>query len=86
MQEGGEPLKKSIVLTLCLVLLFPCLLSFASCGGNVATTAAPSGTVQLTGRTECDRIVVFNGAPELVGTFQRVRIVETAPFTLFGEL
>ena len=44
MQEGGEPLKKSIVLTLCLVLLFPCLLSFASCGGNVATTAAPSGT------------------------------------------
>ena len=53
--------------------------------GDLLATAAPSGTVQLTGRTECDRIVVFNGAPELVGTFQRVRIVETAPFTLFGE-
>ena len=37
-------MKKSIVLTLCLVLLFPCLLSFASCGGNVVETAAPSGT------------------------------------------
>ena len=50
------------------------------------STAAPSGTVQLTGRTPCDRIVVFNGLPELAGTFQRVKIVETAPFTLFGEI
>ena len=53
---------------------------------DLIATAAPSGTVQLTGRTPCDRIVVFNGLPELAGTFQRVKIVETAPFTLFGEI
>ena len=53
---------------------------------ELVATAAPAGTVQLTGRTPCDRIVVFNGAPELAGTFQRVKIVETAPFTLFGEI
>lgn len=53
---------------------------------DLIATAAPSGTVQLTGRTSCDRIVVFNGLPELAGTFQRVKIVETAPFTLFGEI
>lgn len=54
--------------------------------GDLLATAAPEGTVQLTGRTECDRVVVFNGPRELAGTFQRVRITETAPFTLFGEL
>ena len=54
--------------------------------GELLATAAPNGTVQLTGRTECDRIVVFNGPREMAGTFQRVRVVDTAPFTLFGEL
>ena len=45
-----------------------------------------SNDAQLTGRTACDRIVVFNGPTSLTGTFQRVRVVETSPFTLFGEL
>lgn len=53
---------------------------------ELLATAAPNGTVQLTGRTECDRIVVFNGPRDLAGTFRRVRVVDTAPFTLFGEL
>lgn len=43
-------------------------------------------SVQLTGRTPCDRIVVFNGSTRLTGTFQKVKIVDAAPFTLFGEL
>lgn len=54
--------------------------------GDLLATAAPNGTSQLTGRTECDRIIVFNGSPELAGSFRRVRIVDAAPFTLFGEL
>ena len=45
-----------------------------------------SNDAQLTGRTACDRIVVFNGPTSRTGTFQRVRVVETSPFTLFGEL
>ena len=44
------------------------------------------GTVQMTGRTPCDRIVVVDGSPNLAGTFQRAKIVSSAPFTLFGEL
>jgi len=41
-------------------------------------------TVQLTGRTPCDRIVVFDGSPKLVGQLIPVRIMSAAPFTLFG--
>ncbi|MDO4585710.1 MAG: tRNA (N6-isopentenyl adenosine(37)-C2)-methylthiotransferase MiaB [Planctomycetia bacterium] len=42
--------------------------------------------IQLTGRTPCDRIVVFNGSPELIGTFQTLKIESSAPFTLFGKM
>ncbi|MDO5552848.1 MAG: tRNA (N6-isopentenyl adenosine(37)-C2)-methylthiotransferase MiaB [Planctomycetia bacterium] len=42
--------------------------------------------IQMTGRTPCDRIVVFNGKPSLAGTIQQVQIKEIAPFTLAGEL
>ncbi|MDO4575580.1 MAG: tRNA (N6-isopentenyl adenosine(37)-C2)-methylthiotransferase MiaB [Planctomycetia bacterium] len=44
-----------------------------------------SEKVQLTGRTPCDRIVVFDGPMEWVGTLQKIRITQTSPFTLFGE-
>lgn len=53
---------------------------------------APSGVkktsdlVQMTGRTVCDRIVVFDGARSLAGTFQQIRITAATPFTLCGEL
>lgn len=42
--------------------------------------------VQLTGRTVCDRIVVFNGPRSLAGTFRSIKITDIAPFTLLGEL
>lgn len=43
-------------------------------------------TVQLTGRTPCDRIVVFDGPASLAGETVSVRVLSAAPFTLFGEL
>lgn len=44
------------------------------------------GTIQLTGRTICDRIVVFAGSPDLAGQFVRVKIDEVSAVTLFGQL
>jgi tRNA-2-methylthio-N6-dimethylallyladenosine synthase len=41
--------------------------------------------VQLTGRTTCDRIVVFDGPRELIGQIVPVEIVQTGAFTLFGK-
>jgi len=49
-------------------------------------TPLPCDTVQLTGHTPCDRIVVFDGSPSLVGQILPIKIVQAAPFTLFGEL
>ena len=42
--------------------------------------------LQLTGRTNCDRIVVFDGNPRLVGQILPVTIFDTTPFTLIGEV
>ncbi len=42
--------------------------------------------IQLTGRTPCDRIVVFDGPRSLIGNLQKVRITGSSPFTLFGEI
>jgi tRNA-2-methylthio-N6-dimethylallyladenosine synthase len=42
-------------------------------------------TVQLTGRTVCDRIVVFDGPMELVGHIVPVAIERVDAFTLFGK-
>ncbi|MDR0390823.1 MAG: MiaB/RimO family radical SAM methylthiotransferase [Planctomycetaceae bacterium] len=45
------------------------------------------GKVQLSGRTTCDRIVVFDSNnSDLIGQFINVNIIEAAPFTLFGNL
>ncbi len=44
------------------------------------------GTVQLTGRTACDRIVVFDGPHDLTGQMLSVRIDATNSFTLFGQI
>jgi tRNA-2-methylthio-N6-dimethylallyladenosine synthase len=41
---------------------------------------------QLTGRTVCDRIVVFDGDEGLVGRIVPVRITQTSAFTLFGTV
>ncbi|MGL6225949.1 MAG: tRNA (N6-isopentenyl adenosine(37)-C2)-methylthiotransferase MiaB [Thermoguttaceae bacterium] len=40
---------------------------------------------QLLGRTECDRIVAFQGPGELVGTFCEVGIEDALPFTLLAQ-
>ncbi|MGD9127701.1 MAG: tRNA (N6-isopentenyl adenosine(37)-C2)-methylthiotransferase MiaB [Planctomycetia bacterium] len=41
---------------------------------------------QMTGRTVCDRIVVFDGPRELTGRLVNVTIENAASFTLFGRL
>jgi tRNA-2-methylthio-N6-dimethylallyladenosine synthase len=49
----------------------------------------PCGSVampQLVGRTAEDWIVVFNGPLSLAGEFAKVKIINTSPLTLFGEL
>jgi tRNA-2-methylthio-N6-dimethylallyladenosine synthase len=45
-----------------------------------------SGPNQLTGRTSCDRIVVFEGDDRLVGEMVPVRIEDASAVTLFGRL
>ena len=42
-------------------------------------------TMQLVGRTVCDRIVVFDGPPELTGRILPVMIEKVDAFTLFGR-
>ena len=45
-----------------------------------------SGPVQLTGRTSCDRIVVFNGNPRLAGTLATIQIDDVTPTTMIGQI
>ncbi|HOA50624.1 MAG: tRNA (N6-isopentenyl adenosine(37)-C2)-methylthiotransferase MiaB [Thermogutta sp.] len=44
------------------------------------------GSLQLTGRTACDRIVVFPGSSDLVGQFVSVKIEAVSAVTLFGHV
>ena len=49
--------------------------------------AADSGSlVQLTGRTPCDRIVVFDGNPRLAGSLAEITIEDCTPTTLMGRI
>jgi len=41
---------------------------------------------QLSGRTECNRVVNFDADPKLVGRFARVRVSEALPNSLRGEM
>jgi tRNA-2-methylthio-N6-dimethylallyladenosine synthase len=45
-----------------------------------------SGPIQLTGRTQTDHIVVFEGNGRLIGQTVRVRVEEASAFTLFGTV
>jgi tRNA A37 methylthiotransferase MiaB len=56
--------------------------------GNSAALAEgeEAATMQLTGRTTCDRIVVFEGGRQLVGRMVNVVVYEATAFTLFGVL
>lgn len=53
---------------------------------SAAKTADGGGFGQLTGRTDCDRIVVFDGHHRLVGRLAPVVIDESAAVTLFGRI
>ena len=44
------------------------------------------GPIQLTGRTQTDHIVVFEGNERLIGEFVQVAIDEATAFTLFGSV
>ncbi len=45
-----------------------------------------NGIDQLTGRTSCDRIAVFDGSERLVGRMVRVAIEDASAVTLFGRV
>jgi tRNA-2-methylthio-N6-dimethylallyladenosine synthase len=47
--------------------------------------AAVDGILQLTGRTWCDRIVIFQGHERLIGTFLPVEVEDATAVTLFGR-
>jgi tRNA-2-methylthio-N6-dimethylallyladenosine synthase len=47
---------------------------------------APSPQLQLTGRTHCDRIVVFEGNRRQIGHFLPIVIYDANAHTLFGEV
>ena len=47
---------------------------------------APTGPIQLTGRTRTDHIVVFKGNERLQGQLVKVAITEATAFTLFGNV
>ena len=49
-------------------------------------SSSATGPVQLTGRTTCDRIVVFNGNPRLAGSLTTVSVEDCTPTTLIGSI
>ncbi|MBI1314257.1 tRNA (N6-isopentenyl adenosine(37)-C2)-methylthiotransferase MiaB [bacterium] len=57
---------------------------------NAFTAGNPAGTethkLQLMGRTDCDRIVVFDGNPRLSGSLVEVDIHDCTPTTLLGSI
>ncbi len=54
---------------------------------KLATRRHDDGPIlQLTGRTHCDRIVVFDGSPRLAGHFLPVTVYDSNSHTLFGNV
>jgi tRNA-2-methylthio-N6-dimethylallyladenosine synthase len=51
-----------------------------------AEAPTPTGPLQLTGRTHCDRIVVFEGNPRQIGHTLPIIIYDANAHTLFGEI
>ncbi|MGC4004960.1 MAG: TRAM domain-containing protein [Pirellulales bacterium] len=49
-------------------------------------TEAGGPALQLTGRTRCDRIVVFDGNPRLIGQFVQIGIHDANAHTMFGAV
>jgi tRNA-2-methylthio-N6-dimethylallyladenosine synthase len=51
-----------------------------------AASEPPTAALQLTGRTNCDRIVVFTGNPRQIGQLLPVTIYDANAHTLFAEV
>ena len=51
-----------------------------------ADEADDSGTIQLMGRSRCDRITVFDGNPRLIGSMAKISIYDVTPTTLMGMM
>jgi len=51
-----------------------------------ASPAAAALAMQLTGRSECDRIVVFDGNPRLIGSTAEIEIHDCSCTTLMGSV
>jgi tRNA-2-methylthio-N6-dimethylallyladenosine synthase len=51
--------------------------------GDASPTTGP---LQLTGRTSCDRIVVFEGNPRLAGSLAQIQVDDCTPTTLIGQI
>lgn len=54
--------------------------------GESASHHHGHGPMQLTGRTTCDRIVVFDGNPRLAGSLATIQIDDCTPTTLIGQI
>lgn len=52
----------------------------------LVTGASKKSNMQLAGRTECNRVVNFSGAAELIGQFVDVAIADAQPNSLRGRL
>ncbi|KGP63486.1 (dimethylallyl)adenosine tRNA methylthiotransferase MiaB [Legionella norrlandica] len=52
----------------------------------LVTGASKKSAQQLSGRTECNRVVNFDGPPHLIGQFVEVQINEALPNSLRGRL
>jgi tRNA-2-methylthio-N6-dimethylallyladenosine synthase len=51
-----------------------------------ARRAGWDGPDQLTGRTNCDRIVLFEGQDRLIGEFVPVTVEDASAVALFGQV
>ena len=53
---------------------------------ELATSDPSGGPIQLVGRTDCDRIVVFDGNPRLAGTLASISVDDCTATTLIGRI
>ncbi|MFN0055533.1 MAG: tRNA (N6-isopentenyl adenosine(37)-C2)-methylthiotransferase MiaB [Planctomycetales bacterium] len=70
-----------------LAIVGPVLASESSAASEETASEEPHwGPTQLVGRTRCDRIVVFDGNPRLVGSLARVHVYDCTATTLIGTM
>ena len=62
------------------------LLETPGSAGTDVTSDPVSGPIQLVGRTDCDRIVVFDGNPRLAGSLATISVDDCTATTLIGRI